>query len=359
MTEQDRLQRQAEEVRLMDDELRRMRGEIDLAAFIEGQNWKRLPKESSKWELLSDGTLRVNVSERAAGWVFHVVEDKEGADGAWGDAVAFVQRFILPADKSLGHARKYVRDWAGWDDPRPWMRKRSGERTRRVVVPAPTPDPKLEAAQLSALLEWYNARWRALAQLTDFTYTRLRGLDDDLVRSHAFLIRQFTERDLLEPAEFKFVNPAFGYLTRHDGLPVVAGFDRRFYRSGARDLRMVGDKRGLWLSHPSSKPGGFDHIVIAESPLTALSYQQLFRFEKALLVSFGGRMKADLQLGLIENLCKFLPRAEVRLAMDAGKMGAKYVNDIKARVPLAIPDRPSGVDGFDWNDVLMEERVPA
>jgi len=379
-----------------DAELRRMKTEIPLPSFLmQREGWALKAGEGAGgptyWTLERDAvTICVSVQTDDRGdrnWVFHDVH-QAGPGSDRGSIIDYMIQFR--GARSIGHARGIVRRMVGWPDPRrqdsrtgPSSRLQSHSPTAPIVAVAelgnvlagiPAKELLPGAPDDTDIEQWSaaDAHWRTLLPLTDFTYTQRRGLRDDFVRAHAYLIRQACETDFPELLSkwpgLRFTNPVFGFEVPNSdgGAPIVAGFDRRYLGAGEGAMHtsvklMTGKKAGLWLSHTTSTPGGFFFIVIAESPITALSFGQLFghRFPNALLVAFGGRMQRN-QPAHIAKLCSLLPDAKVMVASDADQAGAKFVADIQAHVPHAIGKRPALVGRVnDWNDVLCEEMLIA
>lgn len=357
-----------------DDELARMKQQIDLPKFLLDRNWAKVKAGSGgNYTALHRGCDKLVVSQQddRAGrknWVWADAHRKSRGDGN-SDHSDSVIGYMMTYEgaRSIGHARGMIRRSEGWTDPR-----RQDHRAGRPAPSAPVAEKQAadEVAPGKLIAEDIekarsaHAIWQGLSLFDDFTYTRKRFLDDDLVREHSFLIRQFTDRDMAdcdtpEGLQRKFVNPAFGYLAKVEGDALVAGFDRRYYLHGKRRPHMHGKRIGLWLSHATSTPGGFEYVVFAESPISALSYQQLKQLPRALLVAFGGHMH-QLQPALIKQLCEFLCEARVVLAMDNDTdaredAGARYIAEITKLVPRAQADRPE-IAGMDWNDVLVQTR---
>jgi len=361
-----------EELRAAEDaELARMKQQIALPEFLIDRNWvKDKAGSGGDYTTLRRGSDKLVVSQQddRAGrknWVWADAHNKAPGGSGYADSIIGYMMTYEGA-RSIGHARGMIRRGEGWPDPR-----RQDHRAGRPAPPAPVAEKraadevtpgKLIAEDIEKARSAH-AIWQGLSRFDDFTYTGKRFLDDDLVREHSFLMRQFTDRDMpdcdtAEGLQRKFVNPVFGYLAKVEGDVLVAGFDRRYYVHGERRPHMHGKRIGLWLSHATSTPGGFEYVVFAESPISALSYQQLKRLPRAMLVAFGGHMH-QLQPALIKQLCEFLCDARVVLAMDNDTdaredAGARYVAEITKLVPRAEPDRPE-IAGMDWNDVLVQQ----
>lgn len=353
---------------LEDAELEELKRDIDLVAFLRRDGWAPTsgqgPGGPTYWDLRRNGERIIVSVDDDGHWIYAVPNEAKGDHLSRDSIIGYMLRWHRA--KTTGHARAMLRKMTGRTDPRRRVAL-FAPRTGQSAVTTPGFAPKSVPSQLGPNPEahphWLttNAKWQMLQRLNEFSYTRQRGLRDDIVRAHDSLIRQACEKDLPDIIAGPFINPTFGYVvppsTLTGGRSLVVGWDRRFYQRGERKVNFHGDRSGLWLSNPLNTPEGFKHVVIAESPITALSFQQLFELPRALLVAFGGRMKGGsngVQVDFIRRICLRFSTARVMLAVDNDSAGSEYSADIRAvaaRAEVVSPARVANVK--DWNDVLM------
>lgn len=192
--------------------------------------------------------------------------------------------------------------------------------------------------------------WHKLSPLTDFGLTRRVGLHDELVRKHGFLIRQAGS------------GVAFGYRAppAARGQPsLIVAWERVSLESDGDPVSVFCDTPeplGMWLSCATDNPASFATIVIAQQPLDALAYAQLFQPPSALLIALGGELPDGVdgaQGQLLMRVCQRLERAAVILAADGNSAGDVCARRVIACVPGVSVQQPFGTRG--WLDVLRQE----
>jgi hypothetical protein len=212
-----------------------------------------------------------------------------------------------------------------------------------------SPLPEVTAADRDQEIDW---DWHTFPRIFDYSYTRRRGLSDDVVLANSHLIRQCAYGALR--------NVAFGFVAmpaRIEEHGLVSSYERRWFDSAGRSCKSFPagcSKKGIWLSHAPEPGSDFGVIVIAESAIDALSFQQLFALPDALLLAFGGNMTGGAggpQHRAIVTIAERFPRSRVLLAVD--RDGEKFVRQIQSSVMRAIPAVPRAVK--DWNMVLQQE----
>lgn len=364
---------------LEDAELWRMKSEINLVEFLVGCGWIVDEAEKGRdWTTLRKGGKGAKSAEKLivtrdvdnAGRENYVFLDARNGYGGE-SIIGYMMQY--EGARSIGHARAMIRRIQRWDDPRrqdrgsktPARQRDVATMAANVMLSAPSNGHDGADASDDERHEWgrVDAFFRTLQGLDDDTYLHQRGLDPEFVCENGHRIRQVTDTELRAigeklPNHVRFTNIAFGYSTSVNGCGIVAGLDRRYHdpRTGESEIVFTGKRVGLWSSHATSTAGGFRHIVIAESPVNALSYQQLFRFPRALLLAFGGNMRRGHQLPLVAKICAHFHDAEVRLAIDNDEKGARFANMICAALPpdarvVVVPP----VNVSDWNDVLRDD----
>ncbi|MEK6480929.1 toprim domain-containing protein [Catalinimonas sp. 4WD22] len=117
--------------------------------------------------------------------------------------------------------------------------------------------------------------------------------------------------------------------------------------------RILGEKSGVWISHPSMPGKEVDQLVITEHPIDAMSYHQLHgdsqQNHNTVYLATAGN-PSHKQLEVIQSKVNELQPKEIVLANDNDKAGHQY--DEKYREKLQSGNTPTRIEKSqfkDWN----------
>lgn len=306
------------------DELEKFKLEINLVEYAASQGFQLFKKHSSRnskaMKHPETGEKIIIATSAVSGHgIYFNVHDENRDPG--GTIIDFVQR---RQRLNLGQVRKVLRTWLGGDR-------------------APLPDidyekPLPSEADIQGVIESYG---RATSTIPRYL-TDQRGIDRETIKDPRFssVIRVDDHRNALFP-HFDAACGLCGYEIKGQGY---TGFAK-------------GGRKGVWrtpnlLVAPT--------IVICESAIDALAYDQLHDAPDAAYVSLGGSLN-DAQPDLLKQMIRQAAerRAEVLIAVDRDDAGHKYTAQIVAwsrDVGIkARDDRPVG-GHKDWDEVLLERQ---
>jgi hypothetical protein len=303
---------------MQDDELDRFKRDINLVQYaLERHGFVRVPRESSR----SSHALRheasgdkILVTRQADGhWVYCSVRD----DRDCGTIVEFIQR---RSGHSLGRVRNTLRSWLGTSRPDPGPECRP-----------PTPPVRRDR-------EAVDRAYRD-AEPTDFSaYLHSRGLRPVTLRNSRFANRWKVDRhrNVLFPHEDE--RGLCGFEVKNHGFTGFA----------------TGGRKAFWQSTTTVDD---QVLVIAESAIDAMSYQQLFGTMNSRYVSSAGTLSAD-QLQRLDRIAANLDsKLTVVAAIDSDAGGDALALQIR-RIAEAhcLPferHSPDPEQGKDWNEILQ------
>jgi hypothetical protein len=186
----------------------------------------------------------------------------------------------------------------------------------------------------------FNAQ--GLAPLKDISWLETRGLCRDTVYGLEFSNRIFNQQ------VGNYINTCFPYFD-HKGI-IIACESRN---SGYKMQFPGGDRsKGIWHSNI---PMNLRSVILTESPVDAISYQQLKGGKDSLYISFGGSIgqgQIETLKVIIEDLEK-CPDFVMLAGFDIDKQGEKYSNKVREHFPLVIRDCPTLKD---FNEDLCNKR---
>jgi hypothetical protein len=178
---------------------------------------------------------------------------------------------------------------------------------------------------------------RKTTPLMDTRYLSNRGISPETLASPLFAgrilnhVHEGTNPKTGQP--YKFINTAFPQLYKDNivGLEIKAN---GFKGQAADSLNSA----ALWLSNTTTKT---NTLVVAESAIDALSYQQLKQPTNALYASTSGQL-TDNKVAEIKRLIENTNLKTVKLAMDNNLEG--HLFDTRLITGLARPNTPMGIE---------------
>lgn len=301
-----------------DDELEQFKRDIHFVEFaVSRYGYRRLPRESSRSShvLAHAGTKdKILVARDADGhWVYCSVRD----DRDNGTIVDFVQH-RRRAD--LGRTRRELRDWLRTPRPDPGPDRR--------------PDCPAVVRDRHAVVDAF-ARARSLR---NSPYLNSRGIHQETLQSPRFR------------GTWK-VDARGNVLFPHRDGEGICGFEIK--NAGFTGFAKGGTK-ALWQSarRPSDKI-----LLLTESAIDAISYQQLHRTEHVGYMSFAGAIRRE-QAVLLDRLFASLPPAVELVAGVDSDVGGRGLAGILTKLASAhartiVTHSPEPGFAKDWNDVLQ------
>lgn len=157
-----------------------------------------------------------------------------------------------------------------------------------------------------------------LSELKDFTYLHYRGIQSQTINNSIFKGKIFNVKlNDYNNIGFPYYNASgdtIGLELRNKQFKhVIEGTDRSL---------------GIWHSNLSIS---LEYVILTESPIDALSYNQLKSKENSLYVSFGGSV-AEGQLETVKSIiseANVIPELKIISAVDNDEMGRVYSQKFK------------------------------
>ena len=301
-----------------DDELDRFKRDVHFVEYaLERHGYQRIVRESSRGShvLRHAGTDdKIVVAREADGhWVYFSVRD----DRDHGTIVDFVQR----RDRaSLGQVRQELRHWLGTPRPDPG--------------PARRPETPPIARDRHAVTQAFAGADFVVNSL----YLNARGLRPETLQDPRFARtwKQDARGNILFPHRDE--DGLCGYEIKNRGFTGFA----------------TGGTKAAWQS--DRRPTDTT-LVVTESAIDALSYQQLHGGQTARYLSTAGTLSMQQHETLERVVARLPPAAVVVAAVDADLGGAKLAAQVDAlcvRQQLAFARHsPEPALGKDWNEVLQ------
>lgn len=313
-----------------DDELKRMKKEINLSALAAAYGFELDRRSSSRNSVVmrhpSDGE-KIVLGMDGDTWVYWAVHG-----GHAGSVIDFIMHRL---GKNLGQARQELRPWlTGSSCPTAPPPSRYIEKIDPVPKDLIAVRGRYEAAEPLLKHHRYLNTDRSIPSIL-VASDRFRGRIRGSSRQEGCVLFPHWNEDGL-----------CGYELKGPGVTRFA----------------AGGTKGLWGSHlaPADR-----RLVVAETAIDALSYAALKDDGRTRYVSIAGKMNAN-QPALLTRAVAKLPPGEVEVvaAVDHDDGGLEIAEDIRKSIKAArrqnmsiVVDRPT-VDGQDWNDVVREQRHP-
>jgi len=301
-----------------DRELDQFKRDINLVEYaIDRYGYRRLPRESSRSShvLVHEPSHdKILVTRQPDGhWVYCSVRD----DRDQGTVVDFVQR---RRHLDLGRTRQELRDWLRTPRPDPGP-------TRRPECPPVTRDREavthaFARAYTPASSAYLNGRGLLPETLHD---ARFAGTWKEDARGNTL----FPHRDEQGLCGFEIKNHGF------------TGF-------------AAGGHKALW--HSVRRPAD-TVLIVTESAIDAMSYQQLHRLRCARYVSTAGSLSRPQTELISRTFARLPPQTQIVAAVDADARGATIAATIAqlaaAHTLSFVRHEPAPGLGKDWNEALQ------
>ena len=299
-----------------DDELERIKRDVNLVEYAEACGYQIDKKESSRNStVMRSGDDKIIVATGTDGHgVYFSVRDQ----GDNGSVVDFVQR---RQGLNLGQVRKELRPWAGitaTGKPPASIKRRKAEAER-------PPRPVVIERDRAAVI----ARAHQLDDYSGDYLQEVRGLTDETIDRFRDKIRQ-DERG----------NVCFLHSDR-DG---ITGWEVK--NRGFTGFAAGGSKSAFAMATGSL----VERVVITESAIDAMSYHQKHGKPGDYYIAMGGEMSPE-QRALLENIVKKAPHTVI--ATDNDEKGHQFAAEIKQWQPAA--ERQVPATGKDWNDEIQAD----
>ncbi|MPR31826.1 nucleotidyltransferase [Salmonirosea aquatica] len=220
------------------------------------------------------------------------------------------------------------------------MDNRVGRTIAQPVSPAPNhPAPTREQAVVRSF---------DLKPLSETNYLKSRGLSDETIKAPEFENAVFNRTYLDRNRGKQFVNTVFPIKNEQGTVAIIVRNDNIKIVDGPR-----GD--GLWISNPKViEPGGrADRMVIAESPIDAMSFHQLkppAEGEKRIYLGTAGNLSSGAPDTVQKLVDKYQPR-QIVMANDNDNAGIRNSINLVGRL------RYSGVQ--ESNNVQAHLNLPS
>jgi hypothetical protein len=300
-----------------DDELDRFKRDINLVEFATARfGYRRRPRESSRSSHVlhraADHDKILVARETDGHWVYCSVRD----DRDNGTVIDFLQR---RQRLDLGRIRQELRDWLHTPRPDPG--------------PACRPDsPPLVRDRHQVVLAF-----AAASRAQNSAYLNERG------------IRPATLQDPSFAASWK-IDRRGNVLFPHRDDEGLSGFEIK--NAGFTGFAS-GGRKALWQSVKRDREST---LVLCESAIDALSYQQMHRLQNARYLSTAGSLSSDQRDQLARLFGRTSPKTLVVAAVDTdlgGNVLAAQLQQLaKAHARAFVRHSPDPAIGKDWNDVV-------
>ncbi len=290
---------------------------INIAEFSTTFGYKIDRKKSTRTSIaMKSCNDKIIVSRKGGIWVyFSVVNDQDS-----GTIIDFVAN---RTGSSMADIGKRLADWSGI----------TVHHRQLPIAQSPTHDP----SRVKTI-------FAKCKPITKSEYLESRGLTEQLLRSKRFAGRIY---------EDSYRNLAFPHFRNRE----ICGLE---LKNANRGMLVRGSQKTFWRSNASHSD---DTLVIAESVIDALSYQQIHSMENAIFLATGGGVSNH----QCKILCEMIDAAPslmtVILATDNDDGGKRISNRISEAIQASsfsgevqthTPSKP----GQDWNDALNVAPTP-
>ena len=287
--------------------------QINLAEFSTTFGYQLDRRKSTKASIaMKSGNDKIIVSKKGGVWVYFSVTNDQDS----GTIIDFVAHRTQQTIAQIG---KQLADWSGL-----------GSSSTLPVIEAK--EPVYDHARVKSI-------FGKCKPLVRGSYLESRGLTPALLTSKRFAGRLFSDR---------YGNVAFPHFRNRE----LCGLELKNHERG---LLVKGSQKTFWRSNASRSD---EILVITESVIDALSYQQTEKFDDAIYLASGGGVSAS----QCKILCELLARATniktIILATDNDQGGERIADKLTHAIQQSsfsgeiLKHSPLRV-GEDWNDVLM------
>jgi hypothetical protein len=328
-------------------ELERFKEEIPLVPLATSRYGYEVTEQArnGSWHKLERGDEMLLVSRKGTHDIYINPNDTKDS----GSVVDFVKsRDSLNLGQARQQLRSYLGDGGPEKDQATFAAKPVPEKAVRRDVRGPEADlPDDPIARRDALLR---LTLGVQPTLTDRSYLKERGLNDETIGAPAFDRRVFTSQNgPHKNVVFPLINEG-GYSS---------------YEEKNTNFKSVmpGVKDGIWVSHPTAgKDKPVERITIGESPIDQMSKYQLEQpggqGPNTIYIATSGNM-SQRQVELIQKVIDKQQPQQVVLASDNDKAGERYninyLNDLRGpRQSVQLPETAGEAatqpnNSIDWH----------
>ncbi|MDN5215560.1 toprim domain-containing protein [Fulvivirgaceae bacterium BMA12] len=296
----------------------RIKQEINLTQYAACLGYKIDRKKSTRSSIVmrQDNADKIIISKRRGIWVYFSVYDDQDN----GTVIDFAKNRTGKSLSEVGEAlHLWFGDHTGLPEPESYIRH----------IEEQKPDP-----------ERINRLFGFCRRATNHAYLESRGITEAVLRSPRFEGRVFQDH---------FNNAVFPHFREGH----ICGLELRNEGTG---LFVRGSEKTLWRSNIRT---GDNHLIIAETPIDAISYHILFSLSRAFYIATGGGFSTRQGSIINKLLCQCPQFQQITLITDNDQGG----NLLARRLNTLINDTAYGgeitrhspaICGQDWNDVLRE-----
>jgi len=290
----------------MDIELEQFKTDINLIEYATGQGYSIDRRRSTRTSavLRHDSGHKIVVSVEAGRWIYFSIGDEKDA----GSILDFVMN---RAGISLGRARVVLRGWLGL------------ERTAKPLQSPPT--LKRRSIDRQSLARAYDA----FSPIEPNDYLNSRDISCYLDPCFAGSIRVNNNNEVVFP---------------HFDAEGLCGYERKGIHGA---YFSAGGTHGLWRS--DSQASDRD-LLVAESPIDAMSVFELKQIKRSRLLATSGSLSAR-QIDLVIDEAKKLERPKLFIAFDADESGDAMAERLIQAYPSSFVQRLRP-PAKDWNEAL-------
>lgn len=289
--------------------------QINLAEFSTTFGYSLDRKKSTKNSIaMKSSNDKIIVSKKGGLWVYFSVTNDQ-------DCGTIIDFITNRTQQSISDVGRYLARWSGFE---------TNCRSLRIAIE----EPKYDSSRVNAVFE-------KCQPLQACSYLEGRGLMRDLLVSDRFIGRIFSDR---------YGNVAFPHFRNRE----VCGLELKNYERG---LLVKGSQKTFWRSNVKRSD---QVLVIAESVIDALSYQQTHRLSNAAFLATGGGVSRR-QCTILCSMLKATPNVQtVILATDNDDGGNRIANQLAYAIEQTsfagtVVKHGPQIEGEDWNDVLRSQ----
>ncbi|MEO9474612.1 MAG: toprim domain-containing protein [Cyclobacteriaceae bacterium] len=292
---------------------------IDLREYAEFLGYKVDPKKSTRSSTVMtlDHADKVVISKRGGNWVYFSVYD----DNDNGSILDFVKN---RTDKNVFQA---ANELSSWINENPITQKNLKYRQC---------DSKPDPYRISRLFNFCKPA-------INHAYLQNRGISNSVISSPRFYGRIHQDQ---------FKNAVFPHFTKGQ----ICGLE---LKGDNADLFVRGSQKTLWRSNSLHD----DHtLIIAETPIDAISYHMIFNLKNALYTATCGGLSKK-QASILEQLISRLLWVKTIIFITDNDKGGDRIADqllnvisqsgFSGKVTRHSPQKR----GCDWNDVLNQHGI--
>ena len=289
--------------------------QINLADFSTTFGYSLDRKKSTRTSIaMKSSNDKIIVSKKGGLWVYFSVTNDQ-------DCGTIIDFIANRTQQSISDVGRYLARWSGFE---------TDCRLSSFVIE----EPKHDSSRVRVVFE-------KCQPLQACGYLEGRGLNRDLLVSRRFTGRIFKDR---------YGNVAFPHFRNRE----ICGLELKNHKRG---LLVKGSQKTFWRSNVKRSD---QVLVISESVIDALSYQQIHGLKNAMFLATGGGLSSR-QCTILGEMLKSTPNIHsVILATDNDDGGHRIANQLTTAIEqtsfagTAVKHSPQ-IEGEDWNDVLRSQ----